>query len=105
MGIKENRDALIAAAAGWDGVADEVSDAQMKLWTGNGMGTHFGFFATRAGIHTAHDTFITDMIDAMANGTAVLRDVAEALRGVATDFGATDVSVADDFHNLDGTPK
>ena len=105
MGLKENRDALIAAAAGWDGVADEVSDAQMKLWTGNGMGTHFGFFATRAGIHTAHDTFITDMIDAMANGTAVLRDVAEALRGVATDFGATDVSVADDFHNLDGTPK
>ena len=101
MGLKENRDALIAATAGWDGVADEVSDAQMKLWTGS----NFGFFATRAGIHTAHDTFITDMIDAMANGTAVLRDVAEALRGVAADFGATDVSVADGFHNLDGTPR
>ena len=105
MGLKENRDALIACAAGWDGVADEVSDAQMLLWTCNGMGSHFGWFANRAGIDTAHDTFVAEMIDAMASGTAVLRDVAEALRGVAQDFGATDVSVADDFHNLDGTPK
>ena len=105
MGLKASRDALIAAAAGWDGIGQEVSDAQMELWTGSGKGSQFGWFATRAGIDAEHDTFISSMIDAMANGTYRMKQVAEAIRETAKDFGATDTSVADSFHNLDGTPR
>jgi hypothetical protein len=105
MTLEADRDALVAAAAGWDGVADEVVAAQMLLWDGYSQGAQFGWFATRAGIDTQHDQFINSMIDAMSTGSAKIRTIAEALRSTAEDFGATDTSVADEFHNPDGTPR
>ena len=105
MTLEADRGALVAAAAGWDGVADEVVAAQMELWSGNGQGAQFGWFANRAGIDSQHDQFITAMIDAMSTGSAKVREIAEALRRTAEDFGATDTSVADEFHNEDGTPR
>lgn len=103
--MKAELEALVASAAGWDGVADEVSSAQMMLWRCNGGGSQFGWFAARAGIDGEHDQFATAMIDAMASGTATLRDMARALRQTAKDFGVTDTDVADEFHDLDGTPR
>lgn len=105
MTLEASRDALIATAAGWEGVADEILAAQRELWAGNGQGAQFGWFANRAGIDTEHDTFITSMIDALATGSAKVREVADALRSTAQDFGATDTSVADEFHHPDGTPR
>ena len=105
MTLEADRSALVAAAAGWDGVADEIVTAQMKLWAGDGQGAQFGWFANRAGIDTQHDQFISSMIDAMATGSAKVREIADALRRTAEDFGATDTSVADQFHNPDGTPR
>lgn len=105
MTLEADRNALIAAAAGWDGVADEIVNAQRELWEGHGQGAQFGWFANRAGIDTQHDQFISSMIDAMSTGSAKIREIAEALRHTAEDFGATDTTVADEFHNLDGTPR
>jgi len=104
MTLEADLDALVKVAAGWDGVAGEMQTAQADLATGNGMGSEFGWFASRAGIDVQHDQFIADMIDALATGSAKLHSIAEALRSTATDFGATDTHVADEFHNSDGTP-
>ena len=105
MTLEADRHALVTTAAGWDGVADEVLTAQQMLWTGSGHGSQFGWFASRAGIDTEHDTFISSMIDAMATGSAKLHEIADALRRTAEDFGATDTTLADQFHNPDGTPR
>lgn len=102
--MRADLEALVKAAAGWDGVAQEVRTAREELSTGNGRGSEFGWFASRAGIDTEHDQFISSMIDAMATGSTKLGDVAQALRDTAKDFGATDLDVADEFHNPDGTP-
>lgn len=104
MALEAHLEDMVEAAAGWDGVSAEVSTASLELWAGNSMGHQFGWFAQRAGIDTQHDQFIRDMISAMSNGVYQLHCMAEALRHTAKDFGATDVSVADEFHNADGTP-
>ncbi|MCW2853265.1 MAG: hypothetical protein JWM84_2929 [Nocardioides sp.] len=104
MTLQASLEDLLEAAAGWDGVSDEVSTASMELWTGSGQGHQFGWFAQRAGIDSQHNQFISSMISAMSNGVYQLHCVAEALRHTAKDFGATDTSVADEFHNADGTP-
>jgi hypothetical protein len=104
MTLKADRDALIEAAAGWQGVASEFSSARLSMLTGDGRGSEFGGLATLAGINTQHDTFITDMLAALSSGQQTMSDIAQALIDTATDFGATDTSVADTFHNEDGTP-
>jgi hypothetical protein len=105
MTLEADLDALVKVSAGWDGVADEVQTAQSELAPGSGMGSEFGWFASRAGIDLQHDQFIADMMDALATGNTKLHSIAEALRSTATDFGATDTRVADEFHNPDGTPR
>ena len=102
MGLKENRAALIAAAAGLDGVGAELNRARTKLERGDGRGSEFGALALS--IQQPHDTFITSMLDALAHGDKVMRGIADALQATAKDYGATDTSVADTFHNPDGTP-
>ena len=104
MTLKADRDALIQAAAGWDGIATEIIGARLDLWTGEGRGSEFGGLATLAGINTQHDTFITDMLAALLTGQQTMWDIANALTDTAKDFGATDTNVADTFHNEDGTP-
>jgi hypothetical protein len=105
MTLEASRDALVSCAAGWDGIAKELEAAREEIRKGDGKGSQFGWFATRAGIDTAHNTFIDSMIDALTQGAKHTREVGTALRGAAKDFGATDLTVVDDFHNLDGTPK
>ncbi|WP_134738336.1 hypothetical protein [Nocardioides sp. 503] len=104
MTLKASLEDLAEAAAGWDGVSAEVSTASKELFNGSGQGFQFGWFAQRAGIDSQHDQFISSMISAMSNGVYQLHCMAEALRHTAKDFGATDASVADEFHNPDGTP-
>lgn len=105
MGIKESREALIATAAGWDGVADEFNRARDEMVKGLGRGSEFGLLATSAGIGTQHDKFIRDVVDALGVGRKTMRSIADALVATAEDFGATDTDVADTFHNPDGTPR
>lgn len=105
MTLEASRDALVSCAAGWDGVAKELEEARSLIRRGDGKGSEFGWFASRAGIDAAHDTFIDSMIDALTQGAKHTREIGTALRETAKDFGATDVTVKDDFHNLDGTPK
>ncbi|WP_426247069.1 type VII secretion target [Nocardioides sp. LHG3406-4] len=102
MGLKASRDALIAAAAGLDGVAAELNNARTKVMRGDGRGSEFGSLAES--IQEPHDTFITSMLDALAQGDKVMREIADALQATAKDYGATDTAVADTFHNPDGTP-
>ena len=103
--MRAELDALVAAAAGWDGVAAELQEARSRLQVGEGNGGQFGWFAHRAGIDSEHDRFVTSMIEALEAGQKSLRDMAEVLRRTAQDLGATDTEVADDFHDLDGTPR
>ncbi len=105
MELKEDRDALIAAAAGWDGIAIELGNARNDLLGHEHEGSEFGWFASRAGIPEKHNTFIAAMMAALLDGVHRANDIADALRNTAKDFGATDVSVADTFHNADGTPR
>ena len=105
MGIKEDRDALMQAAAGWEGIATEFVGARIDVMRGRGRGSEFGLLATSAGIGEAHDTFIDSVFDAMLTGQQTMFDIAAALRATARDFGATDQDVADTFHNPDGTPR
>ena len=95
----------MAASRSRGAILNPDSAAQSELWSGNGQGAQFGWFANRDGIDSQHDQFITAMIDAMATGSAKVREIADALRRTAEDFGATDTSVADEFHNEDGTPR
>jgi hypothetical protein len=105
MGIKEDRDALVQAAAGWEGIATELVGARLDIMRGRGRGSEFGLLATSAGIGDAHDTFIDSVFDALLTGQQTMFDIAAALRATARDFGATDQDVADTFHNPDGTPR
>ena len=105
MGIKEDRDALVQAAAGWEGIATELVGARLDIMRGRGRGSEFGLLATSAGIGDAHDTFIDSVFDALLTGQQSMFDIAAALRATARDFGATDQDVADTFHNPDGTPR
>lgn len=105
MTLKASRDALVSCAAGWDGIAKELEAAREAIRRGDGKGSEFGWFASRAGIDKAHDTFIDSMIDALTQGAKHTREIGDALRNTAKDFGATDLSVADEFHNPDGTPR
>lgn len=105
MTLKANRDALIEAAAGWDGIGNELTRAYMDIIGESGAGMAFGWFAQRADIHTEHDTFIGDMAAALLDGASRMREMGDILRDIAEDFGATDVDVADTFHNPDGTPQ
>lgn len=105
MTLKASREALVATAAGWDGVATELEIARAAIRRGDGKGSEFGWFASRAGIDDAHDAFIDSMIDALTQGAKHTRAVGDALRNTAKDFGATDLSVRDEFHNADGTPR
>jgi hypothetical protein len=105
MTLKASREALVGCAAGWDGIATELEVAREEIRKGDGKGSEFGWFASRAGIDTAHNTFIDSMIDALTQGAKHTREVGDALQATAKDFGATDLSVADEFHNPDGTPR
>lgn len=105
MGIKEDRDALMQAAAGWEGIATEFVGARLNIMRGRGRGSEFGALASAAGIDTAHDTFIDSVFDALLTGQQTMFDIAAALQATALDFGATDQDVADTFHNPDGTPR
>jgi hypothetical protein len=105
MTLKVNRDALIRTAAGWDAVGQEFWTARSDMATGDGRGSQFGFLANSAGIDTQHNTFVTSMMDALEQGHKAMKDIAQALRDTATDFGATDTTVGDTFHNPDGTPR
>lgn len=104
MTLKADRDALINAAAGWQGIATEFASARTDMLTGDGRGSEFGGLATLAGIDTQHDTFVTEMLAALNSGQQTMLDIAQALIDTAKDFGATDTHVADTFHNEDGTP-
>lgn len=103
MTIRESRAALVSAAAGVDAVAQELGTARTDVSRGDGRGSEFGLLA--AGIPANHDTFIDQMIAALGEGRTVMNDLAQALRDTASDFGATDTSVADEFHDPDGTPR
>lgn len=105
MTLKANRDALIEAAAGWDGIGNELTRAYYDIVGESGAGTAFGFFAQRAGIDTEHDDFIGAMVAALLDGGSRMREMGDLLRETAKDFGATDLDVADTFHNPDGTPR
>jgi hypothetical protein len=105
MGIKEDRDALVQAAAGWEGVATEIVGARLDVMRGRGRGSEFGLLATSAGIGEAHDTFIESVLNALLTGQQTMFEIAAALQATAQDFGATDEDVADTFHNPDGTPR
>lgn len=105
MTLKADRDALIEAAAGWQGVANEFAKAKTDLSLGDGRGSAFGGLATLANINTQHDDFVSDMIAALSNGRQTMSDIAQALIDTARDFGATDTDVSDTFHGSDGTPS
>jgi hypothetical protein len=105
MGIKEDRDALVQAAAGWEGVATEIVGARLDVMRGRGRGSEFGLLATSAGIGEAHDAFIESVLNALLTGQQTMFEIAAALQATAQDFGATDEDVADTFHNPDGTPR
>lgn len=105
MGIKEDRETLLKAAGGWNGVGAEVSRAKGLVTVGEDGGFAFGGLAVLAGIDAAHNEFITDMVAALHKGNQTMTDIAQALIDTAKDFGATDTTVADTFHNPDGTPK
>lgn len=104
MVMKASLQALTEAAAGWDGIGLELHNAYSDIVGYENSGSKFGWYADRAGIPQQHDTFIAAMADALLAGEKVMNDVADALRDVAKDFGATDLEVKDTFHKLDGTP-
>jgi hypothetical protein len=103
-GLKEDRDALLKAAGGFEGVAAEFTRAHGLMQKGESRGSEFGLLATSAGIGTAHDEFVSDMVTALNSGMQAMKDISQALIDTAKDFGATDTAVADTFHNPDGTP-
>ena len=103
--VKEDALHLAQAAAGWDGVSDELGSARLDIAWYQNSGSNFGWFATRAHIDTQHNNFIKTMIDALDQGGDVTTKIANTIRDIATDFGNTDNNVSDQFHNVDGTPK
>jgi len=105
MTLRADLDELVKAAAGWDGVADELNVARKIALNGEGYASAFGFLARRAKIAEEHDTFLASMTDALAHGERRTQTIADLLRKTARDFGATDLSVADTFHRQDGTPR
>lgn len=105
MSLKASRSTMVAVAAGWDGVAEELGLAQGEISPGDHQGSAFGLFAQRAKIDKEHDAFIAAMIDAMGTGKKKAEAIADALRETAKDFGATDTDVADSFHHPGGTPR
>lgn len=105
MTLKADRDSLLEAAAGWQGVAAEFKGAKADMMRGDGRGSEFGGLATLANIDTQHNDFVTAMIAALSTGQQTMSDIAQALIDTAKDFGATDTDIADTFHNPDGTPK
>ncbi len=102
--IKAAVEALVQAGSGWEGVGDECGDAWLKIVGKQSSGHNFGWFAERAHIPAAHDKFITAMTEALLSGVSQMYTMARAIQDTAKEFGATDVDVADTFHNLDGTP-
>lgn len=104
MTLKAQRDSLIAAAAGWQGVASDFANAKAEMALGDDRGSAFGGLATLAKIDSQHNDFVAAMIAALSTGQQTMSDIAQALIDTAKDFGATDTDVADTFHNTDGTP-
>lgn len=104
MNLKADREEIVRAAAGWDGIGKELQFAHDLVAGGIGQGAYFGALATIAGIDRAHDTFIQSMTDALSQGVQRMQQIGDLLREVAKDFGETDLSVRDQFHNEDGTP-
>ena len=105
MTLKADLDELVKAAAGWDGVGEELRAARAIALNGDGSGSAFGYLASKAKIADQHDTFLTSMTDALAQGERRVQAIADLLRKTARDFGATDLNVRDTFHHLDGTPR
>ncbi len=104
MVMKASLEALVNAAAGWEGVGLELHTAYSGIVGYESNGSKFGWYADRAGIPAQHDLFISAMADALLAGQTAMNDVADALRDVAKHFGAVDLDVKDQFHKLDGTP-
>jgi len=105
MTLRASRSTMVAVAAGWEGIADELERARGRLVACRGHGKAFGWFAERADIDKDHETFNEAMIAALSSGSARARQIADALRATAKDFGATDLDVADGFHTLTGQPR
>jgi hypothetical protein len=105
MTLRADYDELVKAAAGWDGVGEELRIARAIALNGEGNGSAFGYLACKAHIGTQHDTFLASMTDALAQGERRMQTIADLLRKAARDFGATDLHVRDTFHHLDGTPR
>ena len=103
MTLKADLEALVDAAAGVAGVAIELGFAHAHVGSNKGKGHEFGWYAQRAGIDTAHDTFATAMVKALTDGQKTLDTIAANMRGVAKDFGVTDATAEDDFHTLPTT--
>lgn len=104
MTLEADLEALVKAGAGWDGVAAEIAVAKSGAAQGEGQGSNFGWYADRAGIPQAHDTFIAAMVTALGQGNARAERIADLLRDTAALFGATDLKYRDIFHKADGTP-
>lgn len=98
MTLEADLNALKEAAAGVAGIAGELDLARAHAASGEGKGDEFGWHAQRAGIPEQHNTFITAMVEALADGQKRLDRIADIVLEIAADLGATDKAVADEFH-------
>lgn len=105
MSLQADLDALWRAAAGFDGIANEIRYSHIWLQSGRDRASEFGHKAISANVGAEHDKFIESMLDALEQGKRTQKKLADILSEVAKDYGSTDENVSDTFHKPDGTPR
>ena len=98
MTLEADLERFPLAAAEWDDLSDQISEARAKLAPCLSDGYRFGILAQNVGV--AHDLFIGNVYDALAVGSSVATSIGNALRATARDFGLTD---AEQAHYLNTT--
>jgi hypothetical protein len=76
------------AAAEWDEISGRIQAAGALLEDCRTDGWRFGLLAQNLG--DAHDLFIGNVYDVLAEGSSVATSIGDKLRATARDFGMTD---------------
>jgi hypothetical protein len=84
---------LRAESAEWTRRKTALADAKALADNGLAQGYNMGFFARMAGLDRYHDGFVSDMVQALADGERTFDFIAAALDSTANAYdGADDTS-------------
>ena len=100
MSFQVQSDELRTESGEWERRKTALSDARGMADDGVGQGYNMGFFARQAGLDVAHDTFISSMVAAFADGVMTFDYIAAALASTANAYDDADSTTVESAADL-----